>query len=187
MENKPVPVKSEVKVEESHKAKVAKIFAIVIFALVMTALVGAIVSDIAIFANQIIGFIVACLGAAVVFILGFIVMIISIILIFGVYLLDSNGFWPLTWAKNVFTQVMADHAFTSEQKGLLLIIRLALIIICLIVFVLAIVALAMSKSAKKDGYTGKRGLTIAFRVISLILSIFGLFAATVVLLILSVI
>ena len=75
-------------------AKAAKIIAIVIFALILTALIGAIVSDIAIFSAQIAGFIAACIMAVAAFVFGIILMVLSIVCIFGVYLLEEYGFWP---------------------------------------------------------------------------------------------
>ena len=167
------------------KAKSAKIVAIIVFILIILSLLSAIISDFAIFSQQLLGFVVACLGSAVVLFMGFVLLVISCIFVFGIYLLNEHGFWPLTWSNNVFHEVLADYSITQEQITALKAIRIVLLIVCIIVFILSIVALAISKSAKKSGYAQKQGLTKAFSIISLILSIFGVFAAITVILVTS--
>ena len=169
----------------SSKYKVAKILAIIVFSLVMSALAFAIVSDVVLFAAQILGFIAACLGSVVTFFFGFILMVISIILIFGFYLLQERGFWPLTWAKETFRSVMADYKMTQDQINALLTIRIVLLVFCVIGFGLAIATLVMSKQAKKSGSTQKRGMINAFGILSLIFSIFGIFAAVLMILLIN--
>ena len=158
-------------------AKAAKIIAIVIFALVLSALIGAVVSDVVIFSAQIAGFIVACIMAVAAFFIGIILMVLSIVCIFGVYLLEEYGFWPLTWTKNAFMEVMSDLAVTSEQISILIMVRIILLVICVLVFAAAIVALCLAKKAKKENPEVKQGLTKAFSIVALILSILGMFIA----------
>ena len=165
------------------KAKTAKIIAIIAFCLVMSALAIAIISDVVIFAQQIILFVVACFIAAALFIIGILLMFVSIVFVFGVYLLEEYGFWPVNWAFNGFNEVLADAAITQEQANTLILIRVLLIIACVTGFILAIVCLALSNSAKKDGYQEKQGSTKAFGVISLIFSILGFFAGLIILII----
>ena len=167
------------------KAKAAKTIAIIAFVLVVLALMSAIVSDIAIFSQQIFGFFVACIGSAAVLIIGFILFVFSCIFVFGLYLLEEHGFWPITWSSDVFHQVLEDYSIAKEQVIALISIRVMLIIACVTVFILSIISLALSKSAKKNGYTNRQGLTKAFSIISLILSVFGIFAAITVLTITS--
>lgn len=172
-ENLPVKVTNPV----NKMAKAAKIIAIVIFALILTALIGAIVSDIAIFSAQIAGFIAACILAVAAFVFGIILMVLSIVCIFGVYLLEEYGFWPLTWTKTAFTEVMSDLTVTSEQISILIMVRIILLVICVLVFAAAIVALCLAKKAKKENPEIKQGLTKAFSIVALILSILGMFIA----------
>lgn len=185
MEEKEVIKVEKVETELSTKAKVAKIISIVIFALIMTALAGALISDIILFGQQILYFVFACFASAVVFIIAIILMMFSIVFVFGVYILENEGFWPAVWTENAFKDIMADVAIQNEQIAILIIIRFILVFICLIVFVLSIVALVLAKKAKKEGYVRKQGLTVGFSVASLILSILGFFAAGVLILILS--
>lgn len=172
-ENLPVKVTNPT----NKMAKAAKIIAIVIFALILTALIGAIVSDVIIFSAQIAGFIAACILAVATFVLGIILMVLSIVCIFGAYLLEEYGFWPLTWTKTAFTEVMSDLAVTSEQINILIMVRIILLAICVLVFAAAIVALCLAKKAKKENPEIKQGLTKAFSIVALILSILGMFIA----------
>ena len=165
------------------KAKAAKIIAIIAFCLVFSALAFAIISDVIVFAQQIIMFIVACFAAVALLIIGFILMIVSIVFVFGIYLLEEYGFWPINWAFDGFNEVLADAAFTSEQAQLLVAIRIILVICCVVGFVLSIVALSLKKSAEKDGYQEKQKLTKSFGVLSLIFSILGFFMGIFVLII----
>ena len=166
--------------------RAALIISIFCFVLVFALLLVAVISDILIFAQQLIMFVVAVLGAAVAFIAGFFLMIISIILIFGFYLLESQGFWPYEWAKQAFSEIIKDAKITSAQMGVLIGVRIALLICCVIIFVSAIVALVFAsiakKQNKKNGVAIRQGLTKAFSIISIIFSGLGFFMALIVIL-----
>ena len=172
-------------VVESSAGKFARILAIVIFSLTMGALATAITADIVIFAEQIITFIFACIASVVVFIFGFILVIISCVLIFGIFILENYGFWPITWAEDAFREIMADAIPTQEQITTMAIIRINLIVLCLIIFVFSIICLSLNKKAKKSGAAIKVKRTKAFGVLSLIFSLLGVFMGLGTLLILS--
>ena len=76
--------------------KVTKTLATICFYLILAALVSAIISDIIILNQQLLGFIFATIASVVVFFFAIFLMLVSIILIFGIYVLGSNGFWPLS-------------------------------------------------------------------------------------------
>ena len=143
------PVAIENKPIVSRYEKIAKIISLVIFPLVFVALLGAIIGDIAVFAMNIIYFFIACLAAVGVFIIGFFLMLISIVLIFGVYLLEEYGFWPAQWAAKGFSEVMADNKVAPGQVMVLVIIRIVLIVLCVLILASAIVALVFAKKAQK--------------------------------------
>ena len=103
--------------------KEIKILAIVCFSLIMAALVTAIVSDAIIVGQSILGFVLALIIAVIAFIVGVILMIISCMLIFGIYLLDQEGFWPIAWAESAFKDVMKDYQVTQTQIDTLITIR----------------------------------------------------------------
>lgn len=170
--------------------RAALIISIVCFALVFALLLVAVISDIAIFSKQLLTFAVAILGAAAAFMIGFILMVLSCMLIFGVYLIEKSGFWPLNWAKQAFSEIIKDAQITSEQIGVLVGVRIALLICCILIFVSAIVALVFASIAKRQnkniGIKIRQGSTKAFSIISLVLSVFGFFVALIVLLLVAV-
>ena len=173
-------ISKSTKLPLNGKQKAAKIIAIVLFALVMSALLAAFISDAVLLAEQIFYFIIACIGSVVVFIVGFILLLISLILVFGFYLIEQQGFWPVTWAQQGFNEILAEGKLTAEQINILVIIRIVLLIACVVVFILAIVALVLAKVPKAERKQKKQKLTKACSIVGLILSILGVFAATVV-------
>lgn len=177
----------EIVITKSKKAIAAKIIAIIAFSLVFATLGFAITSDIVLFAQQIISFIAACIASVFLFFIGIILMVLSLVLVFGFYLLDSKGFWPATWATNGFKDIVADAAITSEQLAIITSVRIILIAICFIVLVGAIVALALRKASIKDGYIDKQKLTKAFGVVTIIFASLGLLVGSFTLAILSLI
>ena len=158
----------------SKKDKAIKILSIIVFSLIMSALLTALISDGIILSKQLFGFIFALVASAIVFVFAIICMIISIMLIFGAYLLKSEGFWPMKWTVSAYKSIMADYVLTAEQIHSALVIRIILLVICVIVFIASIVALAMLKRAKKNNKEIKRKMETAFSVLALIFSIFGM-------------
>ena len=158
----------------SKKDKAIKILSIIVFSLIMSALLMALISDGIILSKQIFGFIFALVASAVVFIIALVCMVISIVFIFGVYLLEANGFWPMKWTTSTYKAIMADYTLTAEQMHSAVVIRIILLVICVIVFIASIVALAMLKRAKKNNKEIKRKMETSFSVIALIFSILGM-------------
>ena len=157
--------------------KEIKILAIVCFSLIMAALVTAIVSDAIIVGQSILGFVLALIIAVIAFIVGVILMIISCMLIFGIYLLDQEGFWPIAWAESAFKDVMKDYQVTQAQIDTLITIRIVLLVICIAVFITSIIVVRHVKQIKKQDKTIKRKPTEGFGKALLVLSILGVIAA----------
>ena len=156
--------------------KEIKILAIVCFSLIMAALVTAIVSDAIIVGQSILGFILALLVATVAFIVAIFLMIVSCMLIFGVYLLNTEGFWPVEWAKSAYNDVMKDYQITNAQIDTLITIRIILLVICIAVFIASIIVVRHVKKIKKQDKTINRKPTSGFGTASLVLSILGVIA-----------
>lgn len=176
----------------SKKEKAAKIMAIIIFSLTFAALAVALIGDIIVLGRLILGFLAGLIAAGIVFFVGFFLMMISCILVFGVYILESYGFWPLTWAAEVFTAALKDNKLTPTQSSEIVLVRIILLAVCFVVFVTAIVVLALIKKPKrKKGEprikTPKHNkLTKSFGIVSLIMSILGVVATLGVLLIILI-
>ena len=166
--------------------KEIKILAIVCFSLIMAALVTAIVSDAIIVGQSILGFILALLVATVTFIVGVFLMVVSCMLIFGIYLLEDRGFWPVDWAKSAYNDVMKDYQITNAQIDTLTTIRTILLVICIAVFIASIIVVRHVKKIKKQDKTINRKPTSGFGTASLVLSILGIIACLGVMAVLSI-
>lgn len=157
--------------------KVTKTLATICFYLILAALVSAIASDIIILNQQILGFIVAIVASVVVFIFAIFLMIVSIILIFGIYALGNNGFWPLSWANNTFNSIMNDYQVTQGQLDDLFVIRIILLVVCITAFVIAVIAKIRIKKEKKKDPTIKVGHYKGFATAGMVLSLLGALAS----------
>ena len=166
--------------------KEIKILAIICFSLIMAALVTAIVSDAIIVGQSILGFVLALIVAVIAFIVGVILMIISCMLIFGIYLLDQEGFWPIAWAESAFKDVMKDYQVTQAQIDTLMTIRIVLLVICISVFIMSIIVVRHVKKIKKQDKTINRKPTSGFGTASLVLSVLGTIASLGVLAVLTI-
>lgn len=166
--------------------KEIKILAIICFSLIMAALVTAIVSDTIIVGQSILGFVLALLVATVAFIVAIFLMIVSCMLIFGVYLLNTEGFWPVEWAKSAYNDVMKDYQITNAQIDTLITIRIVLLVICIAVFIASIIVARHVKKIKKQDKTINRKPTSGFGTTSLVLSILGTIASLGVLAVLTI-
>lgn len=156
--------------------KAARILSIIAFSLVLAALLSAFIFDIVIFAKQVIVFAFALFAGAAAFVIAIIFMIISLVLIFGIYLLKTEGFWPVQWAKTIYLGIMSENKLSPEQIHQMIVVRIVLVSICVLIFILCIVALALIIKDKKLNKGSKHKLAVAFSIISLILSIFGMLA-----------
>ncbi len=150
-----------------------KALAIIAFTIVMLTLLVAVISDVAIFANAIISFIIAIIVGAIVFMVALMLMIISFCFIFGFYLIDQYGFWPLTWSTQFFNEVMADGTISSGQVQAFIGFRIAFLVICIITIVLAIMALHKDPMVKNEKIPlkGMSIATIVFSVLGIITAI----------------
>lgn len=169
------------------KAKAAKIIAIIVFSLIMSLLVAAILSDVLIFTEQIGAFIEGIIGASVTFILGCILMVASFALIFGLFIVKNEGFWPGKWASDVYHDAINKSPFTEGQINTLVALRIVFLVLCVIGITLSIIALSLAKSAQKKNPDIKQKLTKPFSIISLIFSILGFLAALFIILLIKLI
>ncbi len=167
------------KVSLSNRYKVGRIIAIVAFSLIMAALLTAIISDGVLFASQIFGFIFATLASIMAFLIAIILMVVSCVFIFGVYILSNNGFWPYSWATNVFKTIIADYHMTSEQLQVFMIIRVVLLVICALGFVLSIIGIFFNKKSPLK-------LPKVFDILALVFSILGVFSSIIMMMIINV-
>ena len=141
------------------------------FIIVMLALIIAVITDIAIFSNVLKTFIAAIILSSVIFVILVAAFLVSFILIFGFYLVEKHGFWPLTVSMNAFKGILSDVEITASQLGAFKGARIGLLIACVIALIIAIVA----KSIRlEDGKKPKNGLATT----AMVFAILGLVVGT---------
>lgn len=153
---------------ESNK----KLLAIISFVLVIVCLLTAIISDFVIFSNVI----TTILGGIIISVIAFVIMLIgfvaSIILIFGVYLIKSYGFWPIKAAFSLFKEILNDIEITASQVEAFKTVRIIIIVICLIAMIIAIVA--MHKDEMIPGKVPLKGMSKTAMILAIIGIVIGL-------------
>ena len=150
------------------------VLASITFSLILAALTTALVTDGVIVGEHIYGFALSMFVSAVVFIMGIILMVVSIMMIFGIIILNNNGFWPYQWSVNTFNEMMKDYPVTQDQIKSLLIVRIVLLIVCLAVLIMACIVTAQIKKARKADPSCRTKPARGFAIVSRILSITGL-------------
>lgn len=148
-----------------------KVLAIIAFTLVLVTLVVAIISDIAIFAETIMTFVFGTLFSVFAFFFLVIAMLASCILVFGIYLLKEHGFWPLDLTIKLYKEILDSIHLTEQQVITFRGFRIAFLIICVITFIMAIVAL------HKDELISPKVPLKGLSIVALILSILGIITA----------
>ncbi len=166
---------------------VSKIFSIISFIIVFTLLALAIVLDIVIFHQVLLQFIGGIIISVLFFLLCVIGFAASFILIFGFYLVNQYGFWPINVAISLFKEIMGDIVISPDQIHAFSTGRIALIVACLVVSALSIASLIIKKRAKKDGYIGKTTLITSFDIVAIIFSSLGIITSVIMLLLISII
>ena len=160
-----------------NKAKVRyapKVIAIIAFILTFSMLSIAFTADIVLFAEYIINFVFGIIASAFMFILFLMLMIVSLVLIFGFYLLETYGFWPITWTENTFHEILGDAVITSEQIMAFTIIRIIILVVCFAAIILGILSLRMDKRKEKIGSKPEGIRFKAFARLAIIFSMYGI-------------
>ena len=181
--------KEKVEIVETEKGKslgkTAKIIAICAFCTVMAALLCATISDVAIFADQILHFVGGMIISAMLFVFMLVCFAVSFILVFGFYIVESHGFWPWKVAFGAFKEIIGDITFNESQLLTFSSIRWTLLSICILCLISAIVSLAIRKSAISEGFKDKNKHIKKFNVNTIVFSSLGIVFALVIFLILK--
>ena len=132
----------------------------------------AIVADLIIFSNVVLQFVAALIVPCIAFVILFAAMIASFIFIFGIFLVEQYGFWPLTLSVQFFDEIIGDIEVTASQVEAFRTLRIVLIVLCIVIFVLSIVGATLAKNDKEEGndaaYRSSKGKCKAARVFSIL-------------------
>ena len=137
----------------------------------MLSLLTAIISDVVIFREFIgafFGGIIISIGAFIVFIAA---MVVSCMLVFGVYLLQEYGFWPVDLSVKLFKEIIGSVEITNQQIEVFRGWRIALLILCIVALILASIAL------HKDEMVNKKVPLKGMSIVAMIFAILGIAVA----------
>lgn len=149
---------------------IPKVLALVSFCTVFGLIFVSIITDLVIFKDFILTFIGGMIITGVVFIILFIGFVLSILLVFGVGIVKDSGFWPLSISISIFKEILGDVYMSDDQIRTFIILRIAIIIMLISMFILAIVANTMHKRRIKENDPNIRKIK-PFTVVAIIYSI----------------
>lgn len=164
----------EIKVQEQKPKSTAKILAGVSLGLTIFAILLAGLFDFLAFKEAILTFLGGIIVTAAALIMLMIIFCITIIMIFGIIIVQNHGFWPMQYAKNIFTDVMGEVEFIPAQMSAFRIYRIVLIVICVAIIVLSIIALVKYKKELKLGIVKRIDEVKPMATTSLVLAIIGM-------------
>ena len=141
----------------------------------MVALLVAIITDIAVFSDVLKTFIGGIIISCIAFIVLIIFMLASIIMIFGIFLLKEYGFWPLNLSIQLFREILADIEIAPEQLSTFRGLRVVFLIICVVAFILAIIASSKGSNKEKPPLKPMSTIAIIFSVLGFLVAVSMLF------------
>ena len=139
----------EEKVQISPRKRAASVLATLSLVFAILSIFLAVGFDIFAFKEAILQFIFAIFLPIPLFIIFFMAMVVSCMLIFGIYLLEEYGFWPLDLSINVAKGVMDDIKITPDQIQLFRTFRYVLLFICINLLAMAIISKVLDHEKKE--------------------------------------
>lgn len=163
-----------------------KTLSILSFIILLIVVISNFIIDFVILKDLIFNFIGACFVGALGLVIGCVLMVISIVFVFGIYIIESNGFWPINWAAALFGNVMGESALSSSQISSFVFSKITLISILIIVIIMSIISLKFNKkyNSNEDNVKKSKAPKV-FSILSIILSIPWLIINTCALLIIA--
>lgn len=171
-------------IENVQRMKLAKTLALISMLVVLLSIPLAAVFDFISLKDVILQFIAALIIPIIAFFVLCVAMIASIIFIFGIFLIEEYGFWPLTLSIDFFKEIIGDIKVTPEAIQLFSIFRIILIVICVAMIVLAIVSKVIGSDngeqeftpegkpiKKKNPAKGMSTVAIVFAILGIVVSV----------------
>ena len=152
---------------------IPKVLALVSFCTVFGLILVSVITDLVIFKDFILTFIGGMIITGVVFIILFIGFVLSILLVFGVGIVKDSGFWPLSISISLSKEILDDVYMSEDQIRTFIILRIAIIIMLISMFILAIVANIMHKRRIKENDPNIRKIK-PFTVVAIVYSILAI-------------
>lgn len=159
---------------EEKKPITGKTLSILSFVFIWVILLGSIISNIAIFAENMLVVFGAILISAFIFFILFVFMMLSCVFVFGVYIIENSGFWPLSATAEIFNSIIINAEIKPSQIDALFTNEIIILILLGIIFILSIIALAINSNFKKKNPELRARSPKVFGTLSLLFSIFGI-------------
>ena len=150
-----------------------KVLALVSFCTVFGLIFVSIITDLVIFKDFILNFIGGMIITGVIFIIFFIGFVLSIFLVFGIGIVKDSGFWPLSLSISLSKEILDDVYMSEDQIRTFIVLRIAIIIMLISMFILAIVANIMHKRRIKENDPNIRKIK-PFTVVAIVYSILAI-------------
>ena len=161
----------------NKESYIPKILALISFSCVFGLILVAIITDFVIFKDYILAFIGGILVTGFLFFIFFIGFVLSIILVFGIRIVNNAGFWPLSLSISIFKEILGDVYISDVQITTFISLRIAIIIMLISMFILAIVANKMHKRRiieKDPNIRTTKPFTVVAILFSILAVVFGL-------------
>ena len=152
---------------------IPKVLALVSFCTVFGLIFVSVITDLVIFKDFILTFIGGMIITGVVFIILFIGFVLSIFLVFGIGIVKDSGFWPLSISISLSKEILDDVYMSDDQIRTFIVLRIAIIIMLISMFILAIVANTMHKRRIKENDPNIR-IVKPFTVVAIVYSILAI-------------
>ena len=152
---------------------IPKVLALVSFCTVFGLIFVSIITDLVIFKDFILTFIGGMIITGVIFIIFFIGFVLSIFLVFGIGIVKDSGFWPLSLSISLSKEILDDVYMSEDQIRTFIVLRIAIIIMLISMFILAIVANIMHKRRIKENDPNIRKIK-PFTVVAIVYSILAI-------------
>lgn len=157
----------------NKESYIPKVLALVSFCTVFGLILVSVITDLVIFKDFILNFIGGMIITGFFFIIFFIGFVLSILLVFGVGIVNDEGFWPLSLSISIFKNILGDAYMSDGQIRTFIILRIAIIIMLISMFILAIVANIMHKRRIKENDPNIRKIK-PFTVVAIVYSILAI-------------
>lgn len=148
--------------------------AVIALCLIFGVMLLAILFDFIALKDVILQFVATIIVGALAFVILCIFFAISFVLIFGFFLVEEHGFWPLSLTLDLFKDMFGDIQITVEQLQLFRIFRIILLVLCVAILVLSIISKYMINKDIKEGLFKKYNSKIGVANTAMTFSIMGI-------------
>ena len=171
--------------EEKKIKYMPKTLAIIALVIVLVAIPLALLLDFVAMHEAILQFIGGLFVSVILTVVFFMAFLVSIILIFGIIILQNQGFWPIKLSLQVFKEIMGSITVEAAAIQMFRIFRMIIIAICIAVLIIAIIAKSKVKAENLETKTKEMNEAISISKAAIVLSIIGLVLSVIAVIIVS--